>query len=985
MQAMANVWTRMLHSCGVFFGERSQALRATSFASPSALLDSLINGAQPDTKPALQSLHATLGDGSGLAGANKTLWDGIAADIAKQKTADTKIATKLAVTDFGFSEAKDVGSALGDFVSAGIDAIGKIAKNIGGGNATVENAVNSNMEPWADGLRNLAGDKVPAKFDELCKTVLDINSASSGLWHHLELDLSVGRLKIHLAAVGEHGVGPVNFDGAEIEAFIQFKPPVLVGVALVSKIKAGLRSGPTMNKIIPSEAPTADTADAVALQLDTDKGFSLGSGNTQRVVLPVRFAFPFIELREFAISSPNADKQDAPAQIDFTTVVAGKFGSVLSFVCEGGGVSLVSVGGDYTPQPKLPDGLGIRFAAGPVVGGGFLRHDPVKNEYGGALQLTFADIGVTAIGLIQPDTMALLVVLGVHFPAPGIQLGFGFTLDAVGGLVASDRRLDIDQLSAKLKDGAVSNILLPDDPVASAPTILDQLSTIFPPQAGAFVVGPMVELGWGGQSGLVTARVGVLIALPDPSVTILVALLVLVPPKIVEKAPRIVELNIDVFASIDPDEFFLKATLRNSKIAGLVISGDLALLIRWAADSALAFSAGGFFPTYKYPPKLAGLQRLMVQLAPPVDWMSLKVTGYIAVTGNSIQFGGAVDLAASVGPASGEAHLSLDAMFVFSPRFAFIVEFNASVAINAFGQSIAGAAFRGTVSGTAPWSVVGAASVKILWWDVDFDIGPIEWGDHDVSELPLIDSIAEVTKAFNTKTAWSALSPAVSDAVTILKPAPSDDDETLVLLQPFSLIQAKQDIAPFDIDITRLGAYASTIKQFNFANPQVNGVPAPAYSEVQTPFAIGQFKELNQDEKASKPDFENHVAGLQIAPTTGIALGRTNDATLEWDTFYPHTDEAPTRGEWALSTQLNRTVIAAGAVARQLREVGNPYAPSGHGPVEMADAGTKIVVPLATAKAAASVAMTTTEADLAAAQANVGGEKMQVVSMGLAA
>jgi hypothetical protein len=51
----------------------------------------------------------------------------------------------------------------------------------------------------------------------------------------------------------------------------------------------------------------------------------------------------------------------------------------------------------------------------------------------------------------------------------------------------------------------------------------------------------------------------------------------------------------------------------------------------------------------------------------------------------------------------------------------------------------------------------------------------------------------------------------------------------------------------------------------------------------------------------------------------------------------------------------------------------------------MADAGTKIVVPLATAKAAASVAMTTTEADLAAAQANVGGEKMQVVSMGLAA
>src|SRR6185437_257666 len=114
--------------------------------------------------------------------------------------------------------------------------------------------------------------------------------------------------------------------------------------------------------------------------------------------------------------------------------------------------------------------------------------------------------------------------------------------------------------------------------------------------------------------------------------------------------------------------------------------------------------------------------------------------------------------------------------------------------------------------------------------------------------------------------------------------------------------------------------------------------PAPAYSEVQAPFAIGQFKELTQDEKASKPDFENHVAGIQIAPATGTALGRTNDATLEWDTFYPHRDEAPTRGTWVLSTQLNRTVIAAGAVARQLRKAGNPYAPSGPGPVEMADA-----------------------------------------------
>jgi len=980
---MANVWTRLLHGCGEFLETRGNSLLSTSFASPQALFESLINGSQPDDKPALETLRDALGDGSGLSGDNKTLWDALTTAIAKQHTAVAAITAKLAVADFGLSEAKAVGEAVGDFVGAGSDAIGKIAGKAAGGVKPLESRISSNMEPWADGLRDLAGN-VPGNFDKLCSTVLGVQNASSGLWHMLELDLEAGRLNVHLVATGAHGIGPVNFDGAEIEAFIQFKPPFLVGIALVSKIKAGLRSGPTMNKIIPGEPPTADTTDAVAIQLDTDKGFSLGSGKTQRVVLPVRFSFPVIELREFAISSPNADKKDAPAQIDVTTVIAGKFGSVLSFVCEGGGVSLISSdGGDYQVQPKMPDGLGLRLSAGPVVGGGYVRHDPVKNEYGGTLQLTFAKVGITAVGLLQPDKMALLVVLGVRFPSPGIQLGFGFTLDAVGGLVASERRLDIDKLSAKLSDGAVSNILLPDDPVSSAPTILNQLSDIFPPQAGAFVVGPIVQIGWGAKSGLVEARVGVLIALPDPTVTILGALEVKVPPKIVEKSPRVVELNIDLFAAIRPDEFFLKATLRNSKIAGLAVSGDLALLIRWASDSAFAFSAGGFYPTYKYPPKLAGLKRLSIKLAPPVKWLSLSVTGYVAVTGNSVQFGGAVDLVAKVGPVSGEAHLSIDAMFVFSPRFAFIVEFNASVSLKAFGHSIAGAAFRGTISGTAPWHVEGAASVSFLFWDIDFPLGPIEWGDRDTSVLPLVDSMAEALKALNDDAAWTALPPAVSDAVTIPRPAASDggDADPAHLLQPFSLIEAKQQLVPFDIDISRLGAYASTIKQFNFANPKINGAAAPAFSQINAPFAMGQFRDLKQDEKASKPDFEDHVAGIQISPAAGTALGANAGATLEWDTFFPQEQEPPVRGKWALPIDLNRVILAAGAVSRQRRVAGNPYAPPAPGPVEMADPGMKTVVPLATAHAAAGVAMTTTEADFLAAA----GAEMQVVSLGLAA
>src|SRR5690606_6347156 len=146
----------------------------------------------------------------------------------------------LAAADFGMSEAKDSAKAIGKFVEGAQDSIGKIATRVAAGNAMVENQVNSIMEPWAAGLRDLGGN-APAAFDSFCKAVLDIDQASGGLWKALELDIAQGRLKVHLAEAGNASLGPVSFDGAEVEAFVQFKDPVLVGISLNSKIKAGLK------------------------------------------------------------------------------------------------------------------------------------------------------------------------------------------------------------------------------------------------------------------------------------------------------------------------------------------------------------------------------------------------------------------------------------------------------------------------------------------------------------------------------------------------------------------------------------------------------------------------------------------------------------------------------------------------------------------------------------------------------------------------
>jgi hypothetical protein len=57
-----------------------------------------------------------------------------------------------------------------------------------------------------------------------------------------------------------------------------------------------------------------------------------------------------------------------------------------------------------------------------------------------------------------------------------------------------------------------------------------------------------------------------------------------------------------VFGEFTPDYLLLIVAINNSKVAGIPISGDLGLFVRWAGDAAFALSVGGFFPKYKAPP-----------------------------------------------------------------------------------------------------------------------------------------------------------------------------------------------------------------------------------------------------------------------------------------------------------------------------------------------------------------------------------------------
>jgi hypothetical protein len=140
-----------------------------------------------------------------------------------------------------------------------------------------------------------------------------------------------------------------------------------------------------------------------------------------------------------------------------------------------------------------PNKLGMVVdVAGVITGGGYVALDPDAGRYVGILELKIYEIGVTAIAVLDTKDGAgqklpapgfsLLIAISAEFPP--IQLGYGFTLNGVGGLAAINRRLDTDAFLAGVRQGAVDSILFPEDPIRNATTIVSNLTTIFPVAMG---------------------------------------------------------------------------------------------------------------------------------------------------------------------------------------------------------------------------------------------------------------------------------------------------------------------------------------------------------------------------------------------------------------------------------------------------------------------------------------------------------------------
>ena len=91
---------------------------------------------------------------------------------------------------------------------------------------------------------------------------------------------------------------------------------------------------------------------------------------------------------------------------------------------------------------------------------------------------------------------SLLILISAEGFAP-IQLGLGFTLTGIGGLLGVNRTARVDVLRNGLKQGTLGSILFPQDPIRNAPQIVSDLRAVFPPAPGRVRFGPRAITGWG--------------------------------------------------------------------------------------------------------------------------------------------------------------------------------------------------------------------------------------------------------------------------------------------------------------------------------------------------------------------------------------------------------------------------------------------------------------------------------------------------------
>jgi hypothetical protein len=597
----------------------------------------------------------------------------------------------------------------------------------------------------------------------------------------------------------------------------------------------------------------------------TRDGFYFRGSSALEIQLPIHIDLAIVELQSLTVGIglkpegiPISLGADIKANLGPLVAVVENMGLTATFAFAD------DRKGDLGPLDlvfsfKPPNGVGLSIDAAVVKGGGYLFFDFDKEEYAGALELAVAEIvTVKAIGLVTtrlPDGskgFSLLIIITAEF-AP-IQLGFGFTLIGLGGLLGLNRTMMLERLAEGVRTGAVESVMFPTDVIANAPRIISDLKVFFPPENGIFLVGPMAKLGWGTPT-LVSLSLGIIVEIPPGNIAILGVLKVVLPHE--DAALLVLQVNFIGALEFDKQRVWFFASLFESRVLFITIEGEMGLLVAWGDDANFVVSVGGFHPAFNPPPlPFPNPKRIAISILNE-SFAKIRVEGYFAVTSNTVQFGARVEIFFGLDEFNIQGHLAFDALFQFSP-FYFIITISASFGVKVFGVGLFSVRMRGQLEGTSPWHIEGEGSISILFFDIDVPFSHT-WGEEAQTTLPPIDVLPLLQEELDKLENWTASIPASNRLLVSLRKIDVGDD---LVLHPLGVLRVSQRALPLDLTLDKVGA--NKPRDVDHLSVVVAGSDLAKRADAEERFATAQFKALSDSQKLSTPAFERQHSGVEL-------------------------------------------------------------------------------------------------------------------------
>lgn len=506
-----------------------------------------------------------------------------------------------------------------------------------------------------------------------------------------------------------------------------------------------------------------------------------------------------------------------------------------------------------------PTGVSISLDAGVARGGGSLSFsDQPHWRLAGSFGLSLGPVSVSALGILERPggTLSLLMLLGARF-TPGIQLGFGFAISGVGGLIGANRRADTAALRRKLSSGEATEALFADDPSSNAPAILDTLGQLFVPAPGSFVVGPTLQLSWLklGPVDFLRLDLGLFIEMPGPSRIVLVGRAI---AEVGVSDLKLIHFQLDIAGEVDfvRNLVNIRASLVDSHALGVFkLAGDATIIFCWGSPPYQILSIGGFYPGFNPAPAVVEPMR-RVSMSVGFDGLpglSMRFEAYVAATTNSFQLGGRLELAINIG-ITAEGHVALDAIFQFQP-FLFDVDVSGSLRVGVLGQTFAGVDVHGHISGPGPIVIRAAISID-LWiddftWSDTFTIG--RRGNTAPAPIELIPELARSLSTSNIHSRGGA------DRLVAVCPRPAGD---IALVSPIGSLLFTQRSAPLNLRLERYGGVKLKTPTKATIAPTDAGVTMGLAEKDY--FAPGTYLDLTTAEAMNQPPYDRLDAGFEL-------------------------------------------------------------------------------------------------------------------------